>query len=64
MTLAPNDVIPPELMKPEAKDAVVKYVLAQPWPGAFKGRILKGWFKTLGVPVDPRALDEVEKSGP
>jgi len=63
MTISPNELIPPELMVPEAKDGVVKYVLAQPWPGVFKARVLKGWFKTVGVPIDPRALDEVEKSG-
>lgn len=64
MTITPNDIIPPELQKPEAKDAVIRWVLAQPLPGVLKARLLKGWFIHMGVPIDARALAEVEQSGP
>jgi len=64
MTLHPNDSFPPEFMDVQREDEVVRFVLAQPWPGTYKARIMKGWYRALGVPVNPRAVDEVEKSGP
>jgi hypothetical protein len=63
MTLHPGDIIPPELQVPEAKAAVIRWVLAQPLPGVLKARLLKGWFIHVGLPIDGRALTEVENSG-
>lgn len=63
MTIAPNDIIPPELQKPEARAAVIRWVIAQPLPGVLKARLLKGWFIHVGLPIDGKALAEVEQSG-
>lgn len=60
---SPTGIIPEELMFREKKDEVVKFLIAQPYAGDFKRRLLEGWCITVGVRCRSREFNLVYNSG-
>ena len=60
---SPTGIIPENLMYPEKKQLVVQFLIAQPLPGDLKRRLLEGWAVTVGIRVQSRDYNAVEKSG-
>lgn len=60
---SPTGIIPEELMHPEKRVEVVRFLQAQPYPSDFKRRLLEGWALTVGVRAPARDYRAVEKSG-
>jgi len=61
--ISPTGIIPEELMHPERKVDVVNWLIASPYEGFFKRRLLEGWAVTVGVRVRPVDFDRVVASG-
>jgi hypothetical protein len=60
--ISPTGYIPEELMYPQRKQDVINFLIAQPWPGQMKRRILEGWCVCVGVRVRPREYYLVDAS--
>lgn len=45
------EVIPAELMRPEAKTGLLAWLRASPFPSRFRRRLLQEWGEELGVAV-------------
>jgi len=50
-------------MYPEYKRQVVDWLIAAPYPGYFKRRLLEGWAVTVGVRVRSIDFRRVQESG-
>lgn len=61
--ISPTGIIPEELMDPSRKVDVINWLLAQPYEGNFKRRLLEGWAITVGLRVRGRDFQLVEASG-
>jgi hypothetical protein len=61
--ISPTGIIPEELMYPQKKQDVIRFLLAQALPGNIKRRILEGWCVTIGVRCRPRDYYLLESSG-
>lgn len=61
--ISPYTTMPAELIDAKRQADVVNYITAQPWPGRFKRLVLLGWAVDVGVKLDSRVYDQVEKSG-
>lgn len=60
---SPTGIIPEELMFPGKRSEVIRFLLAQPYPGDFKRRLLEGWAITVGIRLRGRDYAAVERSG-
>jgi predicted TIM-barrel enzyme len=60
---SPTGIIPEALMYPERKKEVVAFLMAQPFPGDYKRRLLEGWAITVGIRCASRDYRAVENSG-
>ncbi len=61
--ISTTGIIPESLIDWHRKQDVISFLQAQPYPGAFKRRLLEGWAISVGLRVKPREYDLVEKSG-
>lgn len=61
--ISTTGIIPESLMDWHKKKEVIAWLQAQPFPGAFKRRLLEGWALSVGTRIRPRYYDLVEKSG-
>lgn len=50
-------------MYPEKKMEVLRFLIAQPYAGDFKRRLLEGWCVSVGCRVRSRDFQLLEKSG-
>ena len=46
--VSPDGIVPDELMDPAKKDAVVAWLINQPWPEYRKLAVLQGWAHVTG----------------
>jgi hypothetical protein len=60
---SPTGIIPEELMYPAKKQEVLAFLMAQPYPGDFKRRLLEGWALTVGLRLPSRDFRAVERTG-
>jgi len=60
---SPTGIIPEDLMYPERKQEVLRFLIAQPYSGDFKRRLLEGWALTVGIRLRGRDFHLVEVSG-
>ena len=63
MMESPTGIIPEELMFPEKKKEVIAFLLAQPYVGDFKRRLLEGWAVTVGLRIRSYDYGRVYRSG-
>jgi hypothetical protein len=56
-------IIPEELHFPQKKKEVIAFLLAQPYTGDFKRRLLEGWAVTVGLRLRGNDYARVERSG-
>ncbi len=60
---SPTGIIPEDLMYPQKKKEVISFLLAQPYNGDFKRRLLEGWAVTVGLRLRGADFRRVEASG-
>ncbi len=60
---SPTGIIPEELMYPQKKKEVILFLLAQPYAGDLKRRLLEGWAITVGIRLRGADYARVERSG-
>ena len=60
---SPTGLIPEDLMYPQKRMDVVRFLMSQPWPGDYKRRVLEGWAITVGIKCPSRDYQAVERSG-
>jgi len=61
--ISTTGIIPESLMFPSRKRDVINFLLAQPYPGNFKRRLLEGWAITVGLRVRARDYQLLDASG-
>jgi hypothetical protein len=61
--ISPTGIIPEALMYPQRKKDVINFLLAQPFPGQFKRRLLEGWAVTVGLRIRAREYQLLDASG-
>jgi hypothetical protein len=60
---SPTGIIPEELMYPERKRDMVRFLLSQPLPSWVKRRLAEGWCITVGCRLRSREYHLLEVSG-
>ena len=63
MMESPTGIIPEDLMFPAKKKDVIAFLLAQPYTGDFKRRLLEGWALTVGLRIRGYDYGRVFRSG-
>lgn len=61
--ISTTGIIPEDLMFPQRKADVIRFLTAQPYPSEFKRRLLEGWALTVGLRLRSREFHLVESSG-
>jgi hypothetical protein len=60
---SPTGIIPEELMYPQKKAAVIRFLQAQPFNGDYKQKLLQGWAVTVGLRPTKAEYTAVRSTG-
>jgi hypothetical protein len=60
---SPTNLIPEALMDAGQKPAVLRFLLAQPWPGDFKLQVLAGWGNVVNNTITGDDRAQIAASG-
>lgn len=61
--ISPTGIIPESLMDWHKKRETINWLLAQPYPGFLKRRLMEGWAMAVGSRVRERDYQLLEASG-